>query len=300
MLEEKTNAGINIKAILSAISAFLFLSFVSILMKLQEQGGAKLEWIIFVQYASFLFIITIVAAKRKFRDLKTGKIKLHIIRGIAGILAVSCLVISMSKIPLVNAVLLNNTAPIFIPIITLIWLKTKINGKIWYGILIGFAGIVFILQPSSKALLKQGDAYGLVSGIFLAIVYVAIKILTRTDSFTSILFYYSLIAFIISAPFAVISWSNQPPVLWIYGILTGASFMCYLYLIQYAYRFAEPIKISPLNYLVIVFTGIFDWVLYNNIPDVLSIFGMILVSAGGILAITLHEKNNNNLKHHWH
>ena len=78
------------KAIAAAIIAFLFLSLVSVLMKLQEQGGAKLEWIIFVQYASYLFIITVVSAKRKFKDLKTGRIKLHIIRGVAGILAVSC------------------------------------------------------------------------------------------------------------------------------------------------------------------------------------------------------------------
>lgn len=103
-----------------------------------------------------------------------------------------------------------------------------------------------------------------------------------------------------SLPFAINNWSNPPLLIWIYGILTGVLFISYLYLLQYAYEFVEAVKLAPFNYAVIVFTGLFDWWLFNHVPDVLSVIGIILVSAGGILAISLHEKNNKELKHHWH
>lgn len=288
------------KAIASVITAFLFLSLVSLLIKLQEKAGAKLEWILFMQFSSALLIITAIASKNKFRDLKTKKLKFHVIRGVTGMAAFTCLAVSMSEIPLVNAVLLNNTTPLFIPFITLLWLKIKIDEKIWYGILTGFAGIIFILKPSSHELLKAGDLYGLASGIILAVSYVDLKILTKTESFVTIIFYYSLIAFLISAPFAILSGADLPQEIWYYGTLTGVFFVSYLYLLQYSYRYIEPVKLSPFNYLVIVFTGIFDWIFFDSIPDIISVIGIVLVSAGGIIAITIHEKDNKELKHHWH
>jgi len=79
--------------------------------------------------------------------------------------------------------LLNNTTPLFIPVITLLWLKIKIDEKIWWGILVGFVGIILILRPSAVGLIKEGDLYGLAAGIFLAIAYVALKILTLNSLF---------------------------------------------------------------------------------------------------------------------
>jgi len=278
----------------------LLLSLDSVFVKLEENAGATIEWIVFIQYSTCLVIIVIIAARNKFRDLKTNKIKLHLIRGITGVLAFSCYVIAVTKIPLVNATLLNNTAPIFIPIITLLWLKTSIDKKIWWGIVVGFIGIIFILNPSESMLLETGDIYALVAGIFLAIAYVALKVLTKTESFVTVLFYYSLIAFVLTLPFAINNWSNPDLLIWIFGILTGILFISYLYLLQYAYKFVEAVKLSPFNYSAIVFTGILDWMIFDHVPEVTAIIGIILVSVGGILAITLHEKDNKRLKHHWH
>ncbi len=296
---EKINKNTS-KAVIATLVAFLFLALVSVLVRLELNANVSLEWIVFIQYSTCLIIISIISAKTNFKDLKTEKIKFHLIRGVTGVLAFSCAAIAISKIPLVNAVLLNNTCPLFIPIITLLWLKVKIDEKIWWGIAVGFGGIIFILKPNPTDLLKAGDLYGLASGIFLAIAYVALRVLTRTESFVTILFYYSLIAVLLSLPFAINNWANPAPLIWFYGILSGVLFISYLYLLQYAYRFVEAVRLSPFNYSIIVFTGIFDWLLFKNIPDIFTIIGIVLVSAGGLLAITLHEKNNKQLKHHWH
>lgn len=300
MSETYPDKGKTVKAIVATLLGFFLLASVSILIKLEENGSATIEWIVFIQYGTCLFIISIKLAKNKFRDFKTQKISFHLIRGLAGVFAFTCSAIAMTKIPLVNAVLLNNTTPIFIPLITVLWLKVKFDQRIWWGIAVGFVGIIFILKPSSEQLLKTGDLYGIASGILLGIAYVALKVLTKTESFVTIIFYYSFIAFLLSLPFAIMNWSNPPPLIWIYGILSGIFFMSYLYLLQYAYRFVEAVKLSPFNYSVIVFSGFFDWILFKHIPDALSVFGIILVSAGGLLAILLHEKDNKELKHHWH
>lgn len=285
------------KAIASALAGFLFLAFVSVLIKLEEKGSASIEWIVFIQYSTCLTIITVISLKTKFRSLRTEHLKYHIIRGITGVLAFTFYVIAITKIPLVNATLLNNTTPLFIPVITLIWLKKRIDKNIWWGISTGLIGIVIILKPSVSLLLKPGDLFGLASGIILAISYVALRILTKTESFSTIIFYYSLVASVLSLPFALNNWTNPTLLIWIYGILSGVFFMSYLYLLQYAYKLIEPVKLSPFNYTVVVYTGVLDWILFNYVPDLSSITGIILVTAGGIFAITLHEKDHKEMKH---
>ena len=296
-MEEKSGT---VKGITATLAGFFFLALVGVMIKFELSAGANIAWIVFIQYAASLFIISVIASKNNFRDLRTSKLKLHFIRGITGILAFTCYSIAISKIPLVNAALLNNSAPLFIPIVTMIWLKNKIDEKIWWGISVGFIGIIFILDPSTGDFLKKGDLYGLAAGIILAVSYVALGQLTKTENFITILFFYTLTGFIVSLPFALFNFHVPPLIVWIYGISAGIFLIGYLFLLQYAYRFVEAVKLSPLNFSVIVFTGILDWFLFGNAPGILTVIGIILVSAGGILAITLHEKDNKNLKHHWH
>ena len=300
MPEEKLKSGVPAKAVTATILGFLFLSLVGVFVKLEESAGATIEWIVFVQFFTSLSISTVIASKNKFRDLKTNKFKYHLIRGVTGLLAFTCCVIAINKIPLVNATLLNNTTPLFIPIISLIWLKNKIDEKIWWAILVGFIGIICILRPSPAELIKEGDLFGLASGIFLAISYVDLKILTKTESVITVAFYYTLISAVLSFPFAINNWSNPPLHIWFYGAMTGICFMSYLYFLQYAYTLVDAVKLSPFNYSIVVFTGIFDWILFNHVPELTTIIGIVLVSLGGILAIRLHEKDNKELKHHWY
>jgi drug/metabolite transporter (DMT)-like permease len=300
MADSNTAKSNTLKAVIATLTGFFFLASISLLVKLEIAGGASIEWVVFMQYFTCLVIISILASKYKFRDLKTTKIKYHVIRGITGILAFTFFVIAVSEIPLVNANLLNNTAPLFIPILTIFWLKSKIDGKIWWGILIGFIGIVFILDPTDSNFFELGDMFGIGAGLLLAFAFVALGILTKTESFITILFYYSLIAFTLSLPFAIANWSNPPLLIWIYAVLTGVLFISYLYLLQYAYRYVSVVKLSPLNFSVVIFAGILDWLFYGHVPGFSSLIGIVLVITGGILALTLHQKKNPHIKHHWH
>ena len=300
MTETNNENSSTLKAVFATLTGFFFLASVSLLVKLEIAAGASTEWVIFIQYLTCLIIITLIASKNKFRDLRTTKVKYHIIRGLSGILAFTFFVMAVSEIPLVNANLLNNTAPLFIPILTMIWLKNKIDKKIWWGILLGFIGIIFILDPTDGNFFEEGDIYGLCAGISLAVTFVTLGILTKTESFITILFYYSLIAFVLSLPFAIANWSNPPLLIWVYAILTGVLFISYLYLLQYAYRFVPVVKLSPLNFSVVIFAGILDYIIYDHIPGITSLIGIIFVITGGIIAIKIHHQNNPDIKHHWH
>jgi len=287
------------KGVMAALASFFFLSLIGVFVKLSSSHGAQLWWIVFIQYSTAFALAIAISAKEKFRNLRSQNYPFEFLRGGAGLLSFICFVYAMTEIPLVDASLLQNTAPIFIPIIALFWLKDVIEKKIWYGVAIGFVGIILIIKPDGASF-KAGDLLGLVSGVLLGFAYVAMKVITKTDKFKTILFYFSLTAFVISLPLGIIYWSN--PVLegWLFAIGSGVSFVSYLNLQQVAYKHIEPNKLSPFNYSVVVFTGLLDWWIFNHVPGLLTIIGIAVVCLGGILAIVHHEKKAEGLKHSWH
>ena len=296
----KSEKGTNrIKAIVSTLLAFLMLSSVSVLAKLEMQAGASLEWVVFMQFTVSLILVVVIASRQGFGTLRAKNVKFQMVRGIAGTAAFTCYAISFSKIPLVNASLLNNTAPIFIPIVTYLWLRVPIDKNIWWGIIVGFAGILLILDPSAESFLKVGDLYGLASGISLAIAYTALGRLTKSETFVSIIFYYTSICVIALLPFAIINWTFPDPYVYVLAAASGVLYIAYLFTLQYAYKYMPAVKLSPLIFSAVVFTGLLDWIVFGNVPGWTTVSGIVLVIAGGLLAIMIHEKDNEELRHHW-
>lgn len=181
----------------------------------------------------------------------------------------------------------------------MIWLKSKIESKVWVGIAIGFVGIILILKPHEDSFLNTGDLFGLLSGISLALAYVAMKELTKSESFITIMFYYSAIATMCSAPFLLFTKTLPEPMAVLYLVCSGVSFTLCILLLRKAYTYADAVKISPFNYSVIVFAGLFGWLIFGQVPDIFVVVGILLVTIGGIVSIYHHEKKNKELKHHW-
>jgi drug/metabolite transporter (DMT)-like permease len=107
-----------------------------------------------------------------------------------------------------------------------------------------------------------------------------------------VLFYYFALSSLASAPFAL--WTFRPlahadwALLGGIGLLMAASQV----LILEAYRRAPPVRIAPFNYSVVVFSGLIGWLVWKNTPGWLSLVGVLLVAAGGVLSTVFGGRNS--------
>ncbi len=216
--------------------------------------------------------------------IKTSRTGLHILRAIAGLLSQVLMFIAVKRMPLMDAVLLSNSAPLFIPLITWAWLKEKIGGIVWASLLVGFVGVILILKPTAALVSNPIALIATSAAIFSAFALVTVNRLSTTESTERILFYYFLISSISTAPFAVAEWHAPTNREWIYLVGIGIFMASSQLLIILAYRQASAGRIAPFNYSVVVFSGLIGWLVWKNAPDMLSLFGIILVTAGGILS----------------
>ncbi|KEQ19239.1 DMT family transporter [Endozoicomonas numazuensis] len=252
-------------------------------------GDVPVPVIVLAQYFICLLLMLPWLLKRSASSLKTERLGAHLVRGITGWLCFYAYYQALAYIPLVEATLLRNTGPLFVPLVVWLWLKFKVPGKSWGPMLLGFAGVLLILKPDFEGI-SIWHIVGLTSGLFLAFSMVGTRALSSTEPSSRIMFFYFLISFLCSLPMAFLSWKVIP--LWTlpYLLYVGASICITMWLYTQAYTWARASVVAPVNYCGVVFAGLLGWWGWGHIPDTLAFVGMALVVAAGLLSIFVNSR----------
>jgi drug/metabolite transporter (DMT)-like permease len=217
-------------------------------------------------------------------QLKTTRLREHVGRGVVGMVGMYCFFFVIAKLGLAEAMLLNYSLPLFIPLVERVWLGEPTPAGIWKPIAVGMLGLVFILKPG-LGLFQPAALVGVVGALFAATAQVGVRRLTLTDSVTSIVFYFSICSTLIGLGPALFTWitpaaSSIPLILGMVAAGTVAQLS-----MTRAYQLAPAAQVGPFIYGSVAFAALFDWVLFSRHPDGLSSFGTALVVVAGILAL---------------
>lgn len=216
--------------------------------------------------------------------LRTENMRWHVTRGVFGLIAMYCFFYTLGSMPLGDAVLLNYTAPLFTPLIALLWLREAVPVAVRIAIGVGFIGVVLILKPGHD-LFTPVALIGLVSGLFAAFAMTSIRRMAQTESALRIVFYFALVGTLLSAipllwHWQAMTWAAALPLFSI-GILASIG---QLFLTK-AYMGAPAARVGALTYLTVVIAALYGWLFWSEAPDIFSLVGAVLVFIGGALAI---------------
>lgn len=218
------------------------------------------------------------------RAIATQRPLQHAIRGISGCACFYTYYLAMQHMPLVDATLMRNAAPLLVPLVILVWYRTGIPVARLVPLLIGFSGIMLVLRPNVDGI----DIWHLIalsSGLGLAISMVSTRELARTEPESRILFYYFSISLLLLIPFFVVNYEPIPvsaiPWLLYVGVVMYATFVVY----TKAFSYVPSSVLAPTSYFAIVFAGLLDWAIWDAVPDTPTVLGIALVVCGGLLIL---------------
>ena len=243
-----------------------------------------------------IFLYSIVANKQKF-SLKTQKPLLHFLRVFLGLCGMFCIFVASKKLHLVNAMLLMNTSPLFIPIVIYIWFKKKIPNDRVFALIIGFIGISLILKPTSTVF-QYYSLIGLLAGLLFAVAFVMMRTLSKTEPIERMLCYFFLGGIIFSVFLLFFSWQSVTvSKTFFYLLPIGLLGFLFQWLNTKAYSYVSPSRISVMGYFTIVFSGIIEWIIWGKSPDFSTCIGMLFIVSSGFYILleknTLQHKSTN-------
>tara|TARA_B110000881_G_scaffold110925_1_gene97406 strand:+ start:421 stop:1305 length:885 start_codon:yes stop_codon:yes gene_type:complete len=269
----------------------IFFSVMEILVKFLSSSYPIGELVFFRGFFGLLPIIFIMPKKKFFQNFKTKKIKLHIFRTITGCFALISIFFSLKYLPLADAISITFAAPIFATIFSIFFLKEIVGKKRWFAVLIGFLGILIILKPGTS-LFSIYSIFPILFCVGFAASASLIRILSKTDKNYLISFYYTAGLTLVSLFLDPLSWKiplfKDCLLLISIGIIGSLGNI----IITEAYRKSEISLITPIKYLNLIFAIVFGYYLFNEVPEVSTLIGSVLIIVSTVI-IFIRERRLN-------
>lgn len=281
-----------IKGSAFAIAAFFCMAVFGILTKVALEEGSVF-WVSFISYLCGTIALLPSVARKDF-SLKSEHYPSLIGRAVFGTIASFCYTVSIHYIPIVNGTLLFNTAPLFIPLLATLFLKVKISRSTWLAVLIGFIGIIVIIKPTEAIFRQTGNLIAVLSGMSLAIAYLLMKMLTATDPGVRIIFYYLGIGTLLQIPLLFFAGPSPSLVGCLYAGCGGIVLLAAQLLLVKGYQYADASQVGIYQYMSVVFVALFNWMLWNTVPNSGEMIGALLVAIAGIIIIRSGNGKVNN------
>jgi drug/metabolite transporter (DMT)-like permease len=248
-----------------------------------------LTTILFFQSAICLLCIapeTIKNYRQLFRIQHQG---IYVVRILSGMACYGILFYLIRSIPIAEAFIYQYSASLWMPFIMLLWLNVRMQKSLWWGILVGFAGILLMLKPS-PAMFGIISLVGILCGIMQGISVVALRKLTVTEPVFRILFYYFLVGTLVTSFFLIKYWKPLTLKDLIFLLAVGLSTYLAQKFITISLRYAHATTLAPITYVSILFSGFFGWLIWHEVPEKITLLGMVLVISGCLLTLLFNQK----------
>ena len=225
-------------------------------------------------------------------SIKSPNLKLHIARTSLGWIGATILFGSSSLIPVNDAVALNFSNPVFAMIFSIIILKEKFFTYRWIAMIITFAGALILIRPDFLNLYVDPIALVSIFGaICLGLEAIFIKLLTKYEKNTQILLINNFIGLILSSLIVVYFWQTPTFLQLLFCVLIGFLMICGQICFLMALRSNQLNFVIPFFYSTLIFVLLYDYLIFRNLPDFLSVSGSLLIVFGGVY-LFLKEKSN--------
>ena len=221
--------------------------------------------------------------------VKTEKLWMHTWRSIVGLAAMYGFFYAIAHLKLSNAMVFTYSSPIFIPVIAWLFLKEKITIAMICAAVLGFIGVFCVAKPD-QGLLNWISVIGIASSLLASMAFVTVRALTQTEPPERIVFYFCLIGSTLSVI----------PMFWVWRsyhlqellFLIGAGILANVSQIfmSHAYRLAPAGQIAPVNYMAIIFAGVWGFLLWNEVPDLYSVIGFCIILLAILLCSPLTQR----------
>ena len=267
---------------LVAVGAFAFMDS---LLKFLTEHYPTMQVSAMRGFASLPFVLLPLVYKRSLAELKPVRWKLHLMRGLLSVFLLATFVYAIRVLSLADAYSIFLSAPLLVTALSVPILHEKVGWHRWMAIGVGLCGVLVMLRPSTSSLMTMGALAAFVSAVAYAISVVSVRVLSQTDSNTSVVFWSMLIMTLVSTLFALGSWQSIR--VEHFGVIaaTGVLGALAIHLLTLAYRSAPASMIAPFEYTALLWGVGIDWLAWDTLPNARVYIGGGIVVLSGLYMI---------------
>ncbi|CAL4870062.1 Pseudopaline exporter CntI (plasmid) [Asticcacaulis sp. MM231] len=190
-------------------------------------------------------------------------------------------IIAFSHLPMAEAFALIFLMPLLITILSVLFLRERVNVKAWFAVILGFVGVVTVLRPGFRDI-GIGHIAAMLCGLSGAGLFVLLRHTRdgekRITLFGAGVLCPMMVSFLLMLP------GYTPPDLWEWVIVSGYALLAALanMLMMYASRLSPASHLAPTQYSQMLWGVGLGYVLFGDHVDAWTYVGIGLICFAGL------------------
>lgn len=217
-------------------------------------------------------------------SLRTENILVHFIRGLLLFCSVNLWVMGLSKNPIVIATLFSFTIPLFVLILSKIFLSENVRLDRWLATIAGFVGIIIVVQPYNVNFNPDSLILVLAAAIF-AFLDVINKKFVAKDSMLTMLFYSSIFTSLFAVVPTYYSWVTPDLISIFVLIFLGIGSNLILFCILKAFAISDASALAPYRYMELPISAFIGFILFNELPVKSIWYGALIIIPSSLFIV---------------
>ncbi|HEU4780596.1 MAG TPA: DMT family transporter [Steroidobacteraceae bacterium] len=215
---------------------------------------------------------------------------LHLIRGVLSVFMMITFTFALKELSLAKAYALFFIAPLLIAVLSMFMLGERVHRTQWIAIIVGFAGVLIVLKPGAIGFGWAGTLAVLCTAFCYALSSVLVKIIGRTDTTQSMVFWMTCMLSIGATLIALPGWQpiREEHYLIIGGVaITGAIGQ---WGITEAFKRAQAATVAPLEYSGLAWVILIDLLVWSVTPELRTLAGATVIIGSGLYLLRFESR----------
>ena len=284
----------NAKGILWQIIGMLFFGSMDAVSKHLTSSLPVIEilWVRYLFFALFGFLLAVHYSG--LRGLRTSIPFLQIARGLALVFEIVLFTYAFRYLPLADAHVMAASVPLIVLALAVPILKERVGHRRWFAVVLGFLGVLIILRPGFGnwqpiLFLPLLGAFG------FALYLVLTRMAAKFDTIGTSAFYTGLVGLSVLTIFLPLEWKTPTIEEWGWLLLASVLGLCGHISVIKALSMAEASVLQPFFYVVLVWATFLGFIIFDDIPDFITIIGACIIVGSGLYAWYRERVNQNQI-----
>lgn len=274
-------------------SAFCF-ALMNLLVRLAG-NIPSIEKSFFRNFIAAIAAAVILISQRKTTEFHKEDLPLLILRSALGTVGILCNFYAVDHLILSDATMLNKMSPFFTLIFSFIFLKEKMSLKTTMIVIGAFIGALFVIKPSFQNTDLASSVIGFIGGLGAGSAYTCVRALgKRGVQGPVVVLFFSVFSCLVTLPYLILDFHPLSTAQLVTLLFAGLAAAGGQFSITAAYSFAPAREISVYDYSQVIFSALFGWIVFSQIPDALSFTGYAIIILMAVMMYLNGKKEGMN------
>lgn len=242
----------------------------------------EVAWMRFLVFTPIMLVL--VARAGGTSAVRSKKPVLQLLRGLGVVGSAILFITALHFLPMAQATAVFFVSPLLVTALSIPILGETVGLQRWLAVGVGLVGVLIVVRPGTGSF-DPALALPLLAAVTWSIALVLTRKMSSADGPLVALTYTALVGLALT--------SIALPFMWVtpgwkeigLGLVTGLLYTTVQWLVVLAFRHAEAAVLAPFSYTQLLWSALFGYLIFSNVPDVWTIIGAAIIVGSGFYTV---------------